>query len=69
MSLGDIKRAINEGLTVYWKHPGYRVVLDSNGDYLVVHEGGSCIGLVHKDGVTMNGDECDFYEETTRGDA
>lgn len=61
MTLDEIKNALKKRLTVYWSNEAYMVYQDKLGQYLIKHLNGSCIGLTHADGVTLNGDECDFF--------
>lgn len=61
MNLQQIKQAIAEGKTVHWGNPSYQVIKDKIGQYLIVHDRGHCIGLTWQDGVTLNGDEKDFF--------
>lgn len=61
MNLSEIKEAVTQGETVCWSNERYKVVEDSIGRWLIVCDNGSTIGLTHKDGVTMNGEEKDFY--------
>ena len=62
MTLQEIKQAIEDGLEVYWMSRAYQVILDSRGQYLIkcLHNN-HCIGLTWMDGVTMNGNENDFF--------
>lgn len=56
MTLDEIKAAVDAGQTVYCGSPGYVVIKDSLGQYLV-----KCvfnnyyIGLTWQDGMTLNG--------------
>lgn len=62
MTLFEIKTAIYNGHSVYWKSPIYRVSLDTLGQYLITcTKNGHSIGLTHKDGKTLNGKERDFH--------
>ncbi len=62
MTLDQIKAAVDNGKTVHWANSLYRVVKDKNGDYLILcTHNQNCIGLTHKDGVTMNGNETEFF--------
>jgi hypothetical protein len=64
MTLQEIKKAIQEGLTVCWKQSNYEVQKSIfNGDYNIVciSNNNDCIGLTWLDGSTMNGKEEDFY--------
>ena len=60
MSVKEIKSAVDNGLIVHWSNNSYTVI-PSRGDYLIQHLNGSCTGLTWKDGVTLNGDEKEFY--------
>lgn len=62
MTLDEIKNAVDAGSGVHWKTYGYRVIKDNIGQYLiqcVMNE--DCIGLTHRDGVTLNGKPEDFF--------
>ena len=62
MTLQEIKTAINEGKRVFWKSEGYQVIKDSINQYLIkCGYNNHCIGLTWRDGVTMNGNEEDFF--------
>ena len=62
MTLPQIKAAIAAGKRVYWSNTGYEVIKDRIGQYLIhCTMNHHYIGLVHADGVTMNGDESDFF--------
>ena len=61
MNLQEIKDALEAGERVYWVHNGYEVIRDSIGQYLIQYEDGSCIGLTHQDGQTLNGKEKEFF--------
>ena len=60
MTLQEIKAVVNQGKNVYWKNTAYKVVKGDFNQYLIVHEQ-SAIGLTWLDGVTMNGEEKDFF--------
>jgi hypothetical protein len=63
MNLSEIKRAISEGLRVYWQNPLYEVVLDpkTNAYYISCLATGHSIKLIQSDDLTLNGAESDFY--------
>lgn len=61
MTLDEIKTALEAGKKVYWVHNGYEVIRDSLGEYLIKHEAGNVIGLTHRDGLTLNGKEKEFF--------
>lgn len=62
MNLEEIKQAISEGKTVNWSNSLYKVINPHNGEYLILCTANNhAIGLTHRDGVTMNGDEKDFF--------
>jgi hypothetical protein len=61
MTLNEIKNALDNNENVYWANQGYQVIKDKIGHYLIKHHSGNCIGLTWLDGVTLNGDECDFF--------
>lgn len=64
MKLEEIKDAILEGKKVFWKNIGYEVI-KGKFEYLIVWDLGgrseNCTGLTHTDGITMNGEEEDFF--------
>lgn len=62
MNLQQIKQAIEEGKKVHWANRAYDVIKDSVGQYLIIcNLNGYCIGLTHLDGITLNGEEKDFF--------
>ena len=61
MTLDEIKTAVLAGKTVCVGCDSYTVKLDSIAQWLIVHDGGYCIGLTWKDGKTLNADESEFY--------
>jgi hypothetical protein len=62
MTLEQIKAAVQSGAKVHWMNAAYIVVCDSLGQWLIKYRGdGGCIGLTHRDGVTMNGRPWQFY--------
>jgi len=64
MNANEIRKAIDSGSKVYWSNYAYEVIKDSIGQYLIkCHINNSYIGLTHRDGVTLNGKEQDFFME------
>ena len=62
MTLQEIKSAVDRGLTVCWFNPGYVVVKDSLGQYLIKFTAnGHCIGLTNRAGDQLNGQPEDFF--------
>ena len=62
MNLAQIKEAVESGKRVFWSNEAYEVVKDRIGQWLIVCSlNGYTIGLTWRDGVTMNGEEKDFY--------
>ena len=62
MNLQEIKQAIADGRKVYWSNPSYEVIKDNLGQYLIYRKANEyCIGLTHRDGVTLNGKESEFF--------
>ena len=54
MSLDDIKTAIYNGYTVYWKNRGYEVIKDKLDQYLIKCTANSyCVGLTRTDGTLI----------------
>ena len=63
MKLEEIKKAVDNGREVFWANKGYRVIKDNIGQYLIKHEGGNCVGLIHANGRILNGKEEEFFME------
>ena len=62
MNLEEIKRAVDNGLSVCWSNTNYDVLKNNKGWYYVkCNRNNSINGLTWRDGVTMNGKECDFF--------
>jgi hypothetical protein len=73
LSLQQIADAVDAGRTVHWRTPSYTVHKgpahrDEPGNcinpalrYTIDHANGQSLGLTWRDGVTLNGKECDFY--------
>ena len=57
-----IMEYVDYGRDIRWKSDAYQVTGDELGQYFIkCLINGHCIGLTHKDGVTLNGDLSDFY--------
>lgn len=72
MTLEEIKAAVRAGKRVCWVNRGYEVHEDSIGQWLITYRRGTAhadsIGLTWADGVTLNGDEHQFFiDETPHG--
>ena len=66
MTLEEIKEAIDNGINVYWKNKGYKVIKDKCNQYLIVYYPNNyAIGLTWNGGITMNGNEEDFFIDNT----
>ncbi|QDT23517.1 hypothetical protein [Gimesia chilikensis] len=62
MKLEQIKKEVEMGKSVYWKNHSYKVVLTSKGEWFIkCLINNHCIGLTWADGVTLNGNEEDFF--------
>ena len=65
-TLEELKTALDNGVIVYHHNPLYKVKKDKIGQYLIICESTNyCIGLTHRDNITMNGNLEDFYTPTT----
>jgi hypothetical protein len=66
MTLNEIRAAVDAGQTVHWSNQGYKVIKSKSGYLICCVLNNSCIGLTHRDGVTMNGEPDQFFvaEET-----
>lgn len=62
MTLDEIKSAVDACKVVHWRSYAYRIIKDSLGRHLIMCIlNQDCIGLTHRDGVTMNGKPEDFF--------
>ena len=63
MKLEEIKTAVLAGKTVHWANSLYEVMYSSKIDefQVVCTDNDYTNGLTHRDGVTMNGEEEEFY--------
>ena len=63
MTLSEIKKAVDEGKKVYWCNLNYEVRKnEKSGEYYIVSRcNANEMGLTWRDGVTMNGEEKDFF--------
>lgn len=62
MTLEQIKEAVLAGKTVHWATKGYTVQHHPIGGFnIICTSNDNCCGLTHRDGVTMNGDEDQFF--------
>ena len=63
MNAEQIKQAVDQGKAVHWKNDGYIVTKATKGDdyYINFIPTGGIIGLTWMDGITLNGNESDFY--------
>lgn len=60
MTVDQIKENVNKGVDVFWQNSFYKVV-KSGDDYLIKGNNGHCIGLTWSDGITLNGNEEQFF--------
>jgi hypothetical protein len=63
MNLHEIKRAVSEGLVVYWGTRDYVVEHVRDGDRYFIKSlaTGHAIALTWSDGLTLNGKEEEFF--------
>jgi len=61
MTLAQIKQATDKGHVVYWSNELYEVVKYKDEYMIRYNQGDNYIGLTHKDGVTLNGLEDEFF--------
>lgn len=54
MNWDTIKQAVDSGRHVTWK-PGYTMIRDKHGRYLIKHHSGGSVGLFH-----LNGTDSDY---------
>lgn len=65
MRLAEIKRAVDEGLRVFWKNRSYEVIkaAGSNDYFIRCAATGHSICLTHTNGDALNGEETDFFAD------
>ena len=62
MKLKEIKKAVENGKTVFCGNENYHVIKDNIGQWLILcPSNGYCIGLTWLDGTTLNDKETNFY--------
>jgi hypothetical protein len=61
MNLQEIKKAVDEGLTVNWRSENYVVEKIGTTYNIVCNSNNHVWGLTWKDGITMNEKENDFF--------
>lgn len=62
MTLEEIQTAVLAGKTVHWSTDSYVVRCDELGQWLIICTlNQNTIGLTWRDGVTMNGQESEFF--------
>ena len=61
MTLQEIKKAVDQGLTVHWASELFQVINDRTGYLIQCKSNGHIIGLTWADGITMNGEEHQFF--------
>jgi hypothetical protein len=62
MKLDEIKKGVEDGLTIHWANDGYKVIKDKIGQFLIVNIWNDFAwGLTWRDGITMNESEDKFY--------
>jgi hypothetical protein len=67
MKATEIRRALDEGLRVFWGDRSYEVIRGKRSGDCFIRSAvtGHCICLTRSDGVTLNGQESDFFVEQT----
>lgn len=64
MTVEEIKQAVNSGKKVYWTSKDYEIVHNKYDKWLIVCTlNKHAISLTWQDGVTLNGDESEFFVE------
>src|SRR5210317_347003 len=63
MKLNEIKKAVKSGKRVFWKNENYEIIKEEAGFLITCIHNNFAISLTQADGVTMNGDESDFFVE------
>ena len=62
MNVDEIKKAVDDGETIHWASTAYRVIKPFDSYLIMCDINDNCIGLTHKDGVTLNGREEQFFK-------
>jgi hypothetical protein len=61
MTLEQIKKALSEGKKVFWSNENYEVISSLSQYWIRSKSNDHYIGLTHKDGKTLNGEENEFF--------
>ena len=63
MNLEQIKKTLKDGKKVYWSNTNYEVIKDNilNKYLIICLSNNHIIGLTHKDGKTLNGEQNEFF--------
>nr|DAQ91990.1 MAG TPA: hypothetical protein [Caudoviricetes sp.] len=62
MTLFQIQQAVKAGKTVHWASTAYQVEVDNLGQWFIhCTLNDHYIGLTHRDGITLNGKEEEFF--------
>ena len=67
MNLEQIKQSLSKGQKVYWQNENYEVIFIKADPYKYVEylihskSNNHYIGLTHTDGITLNGEEHEFF--------
>ena len=70
MTLQEIKAAVDAGHRVHWANPGYRVIRDRLGQYLILFtRTGDAIGLTDRASTRLNGAPGEFFIGETAEEA
>ena len=65
MKLRQIKKAVDQGKPVRWMSDIYQVEFwENQGYHIRCTLNDNSIGLTHKDGTTLNGNESEFFIQT-----
>ena len=70
MTLQEIKAAVDARHRVHWANPGYRVIRDQLGQFLILFtRTGDAIGLTSQTGTRLNGAPDEFFIGETAEEA
>lgn len=66
MNINEIKRLVNEGVSVCWKNKGYQVKNGTSGLYIIFTANGSMVGIHEPDYFDCEGNDLNgsFFVES-----
>ena len=68
MTVDEIKAIVDKGYCVHWVNPGYKVIKDKLGQYLIEFGDGKWYCGLTTQASELNGNEAEFYVATFFGE-